>query len=622
MPTIIVKGRRVQVSDDFFNLPHEDQEATIRQIGDRIAYEAITGTRQTNFDQPPVPNDEPKPEPSWSDVPQNIRPSAVNAATGLWDMITHPQRTAETLVDAAQGGVDRIVPEEFTNFMDTYVSPRSRETRERQHQVSGAVGEALYDRYGTWRNIRNTMITDPVGSALDIVGIATGAAGLVRGGLAVGSKANLVKTPGTALNAERLATSEFGSIVPENNTGRATAAGLNKRAHQLSHDKPVSDIQPQQARLPQTPKSDLPTPSIIRPDRRLLIPNPSIIMPDTRLVMPSRPAVQGMSGPRDWIDDAKFEKSAGPGGRTTPWVVPPGPLAKAPRDSSLDYPNGVDLDEYGRVRFDIDGRKLIAQVIAGRQRLGQKDVPITGAQIRQILKELGVPINKVPRDRIARNRIGRRGLGQYDPVHWNSRGRIDIWEGLPDDQADVVLAHEFGHLVDRLVGYPRVRGLGDELDIIYSENMTGQLNPPRRIHPRDNGYERDEYRREKMAEAVRTQLFQPNTIKTIGPKTASLLRERINEHPILSKYLQVNGIPVGILAGAGAAAMSVNPSESHAGQTHPSNDAVTPDTKFNLRKIAAALPAPVRRKVIPGTIELIARALSGEQAHPLHGGSR
>lgn len=79
------------------------------------------------------------------------------------------------------------------------------------------------------------MITDPVGSALDIVGIATGAAGLVRGGLAVGSKANLVKTPGTALNAERLATNELGSIVPENNMGHATAAGPDKRARSKFH---------------------------------------------------------------------------------------------------------------------------------------------------------------------------------------------------------------------------------------------------------------------------------------------------------------------------------------------------------------------------------------------------
>lgn len=396
--------------------------------------------------------------------------------------------------------------------------------------------------------------------------------------------------------------------------------GLDKRALQVSHEKRMPDSQPQQTHFPQTAapaKSDLPTPSIIRPNRRLLIPKPSIIVPDTRLVMPSEPAVQGMSGQRDWRDDVIFEKSDGPGGRTIPRVVARGPLAKAPRDSSLDYPNGVDLDEYGRVRYDIDGRKLIAQVIAGRQRLGQKDVPITGAQIRQILKELGVPINMVPRDSIRR-----RGLGQYDPMDWDSPGRIDIWERLPEDQADRVLGHEFGHFIDRKIGYPIVRGLGDELDVIYSEGITGQINPPRRIHPRDNHYTQDEYRGEKMAEAINTQLFLPNTIKTIGPKTAALLRKRINEHPILSKYLQVNGVPVGILAGVGAAATTANPSKSQAGQTHPGNGAITPDTKFNLRGIAAALPAPIRRKVIPGTIELIARVLSGEQARPLHGDSR
>lgn len=296
MPTIIVKGKRVQVSDDFFNLPPEDQEATIRQIGNRIAFEAITGTRQTNFDQPPVPNNEPKPEPSWSDAPQNIIPSAVNAATGLWDMITHPQRTAETLVDAAQGGVDRIVPEEFTNFMDTYVSPRSRETRERQRQVSGAVGEMLHDRYGTWRNIRNTMITDPVGSALDIAGIATGAAGLARGGLAVGSKANLVKTPGTALNAERLAASEPGSV--KNNMGRTTAAGPDERTLNVSHKTQILGGQFQQGDLPQTgapPSSDLTTLAITRPNAGLVVPKPDIILPDTSLVVPTPHIIRPVS---------------------------------------------------------------------------------------------------------------------------------------------------------------------------------------------------------------------------------------------------------------------------------------------------------------------------------------
>lgn len=356
-------------------------------------------------------------------------------------------------------------------------------------------------------------------------------------------------------------------------------------------------------------------PSIIRPDNHLVTPKPSIILPGTRPVVPSTPVIQAMHGPHDWIDEVKFEESDLPGGRSIPWVVPYGPLAKAPRNSSLDYPNGVDLDEHGRIRYDIEGRKLSAPVIAGRQRLGQKDVPITSAQIRHILKELGVPVLRVPRDNL-------RGIGRYDPIHWKSPGRIYIWDRLPDDQADVILGHEFAHLADRKLGYPRVYGLGDELDLIYSENMTGQLNPPRRIHPRDNNYTREEYRREKMAEAVRTQLFQPNTIKTIAPKTAALLRKRINEHPILSKYLQANGIPIGILAAAGTTAMVANPSETQAKQIDPHDAATVPDVKLNLRKIVSALPAAIRRKPIPGTIDLIAGALSGRRTRPSYGGPR
>lgn len=150
---------------------------------------------------------------AWSDLPENIVPSAVNTATGLWDMVTHPQRTAETLVDAAQGGVDRIMPEKFTNFMDTYVSPRSPETRERQRLVSGAAGQAMKDRYWGFDNLKRTMITDPVGSALDVVGIATGAAGLLRGPLAIGSKARLAETPAAVINTGRPAAKELGQMV-------------------------------------------------------------------------------------------------------------------------------------------------------------------------------------------------------------------------------------------------------------------------------------------------------------------------------------------------------------------------------------------------------------------------
>lgn len=43
MPTVFVKGKQVPVSDDFFNLPPEEQEATVQRIADQIAFEAIIG---------------------------------------------------------------------------------------------------------------------------------------------------------------------------------------------------------------------------------------------------------------------------------------------------------------------------------------------------------------------------------------------------------------------------------------------------------------------------------------------------------------------------------------------------------------------------------------------------
>ncbi|MBK1867448.1 hypothetical protein [Taklimakanibacter albus] len=621
MPTIIVKGRRVQVSDDFFNLPHEDQEATIRQIGDRIAFEAITGTRPTNFDQPPVPNDEPKPEPSWSDVPQNIRPSAVNAATGLWDMITHPQRTAETLVDAAQGGVDRIVPEEFTNFMDTYVSPRSRETRERQRQVSGAVGEALYDRYGTWRNIRNTMITDPVGSALDIVGIATGAAGLVRGGLAVGSKANLVKTPGTALNAERLATSELGSIVPENNMGHATAAGPDKRALQISPEKPISDSQLQQGHLPQTAtpqRSDLATAAITRPDTGLVVPKPDIILPDTNLVVPTPHIIRPVS--RDVLESKRsdsFKPTFLPfpppvkqaeieftlprhwKQRSSPWIAQYPPMTTGRRRPfRLDYPEDPPTDAQGRILFDIERRPLTARFVAGRNELGKADRALTLSEMLSIIKnDLGLKLVSMPRGYFQPRTIGHISKDPKD----DRLAEIAVWDGLPADQEFVTIGHELGHGLDLIAGQLSLKGIDDELIPLYSAHSTGIIGPPYLL-PENRGYGGLTPPRERAAEAFRIYSTGPDTMKRMAPKAAAAMRE-LNSHPFFKRVLQFNGLPIGVPAGVGTAtaaaigamAGSDDASAVPSRQTSPVSHRGDHDKKESNRGLASITNALSRR---------------------------
>lgn len=158
MPTIIVQGRRVPVGEG---------------------------------GQAPEDPALPRPKRSWAELPANIVPSAVETATGLWDMVTHPRQAAEGIIDAAQGGVDRVMPEAVTGFIDTYVAPRSTETKERQRRISGELIKALKDRYWGLENLRETLITDPVGSALDAGGVATGGFGLLRRPVAAMAKSRV-----------------------------------------------------------------------------------------------------------------------------------------------------------------------------------------------------------------------------------------------------------------------------------------------------------------------------------------------------------------------------------------------------------------------------------------------
>lgn len=269
-----------------------------------------------------------------------------------------------------------------------------------------------------------------------------------------------------------------------------------------------------------------------------------------------------------------------PWARSSPWMAPLGPLRKEPRDFALDYPHGGITDEAGNLLEDIDGRPLTAKHIAGRRKKGEKDNGLTPDAIQSIIKDdLKIPISRIPRSGLST----RRALGQIGAAPDRTSFAIDVWDRLPKDQAAVVLGHELGHAIDFLAGGIPIKGLKRELRKIYSENYTGRLLPKRLTHPKDNGYKGEEsFRRELMAEAIRTAMVNPNTLKTLGPKTAAVLRERLNNHPIISKFLQINGIPLGLVTGAGAMAVSGKEGESHAKQP-------APDARTGIRKIARAL---------------------------------
>jgi hypothetical protein len=167
-----------------------------------------------------LPHREPSPpKHSWSELPGNIGPSAVNAVTGLYEMVRHPVRTLQSLETVAGGAMNLMGADELNAYLADrgLAARRNPEDVAREEAAATTVGQALKDRYWGLDNIKKTMITDPVGSALDVLGIVGGGYGLVREGLSLGSKARLAEIPGPALDAERLAANELGPVAARNN---------------------------------------------------------------------------------------------------------------------------------------------------------------------------------------------------------------------------------------------------------------------------------------------------------------------------------------------------------------------------------------------------------------------
>lgn len=143
---------------------------------------------------------------SWSELPGNIIPSAIDTAKGMYEMASNPRRTINNTMDAAMGGVRKLRPQVLQDLIDNYPDAIREDAAEvqRQEEMANAVGQGLYDRYGNLENIKNTMITDPVGWALDIGSVATGGAGLAgRGPLAINRAAKLAEAPNKVLDVSR-----------------------------------------------------------------------------------------------------------------------------------------------------------------------------------------------------------------------------------------------------------------------------------------------------------------------------------------------------------------------------------------------------------------------------------
>lgn len=231
--------------------------------------------------------------------------------------------------------------------------------------------------------------------------------------------------------------------------------------------------------------------------------------------------------------------------RVVPSYSPP---EKSQRPFEADYPNGARADAAGKLTHDIGGRMLAAEYIAGRRLVGADDVPLQSAEIRSIgEKATGRSIEAAPQG-------AGRGAGylRLTPITRQPE-QIFLSNKLSPTQADSVLGHEVGHVIDQIAGEIPTKGLSRELDPMYDALNTGRERTKNFTKPQHLGYSGDEIPREQMADAIRAYMTDPNYIKTVAPKTAARIREYVNTHPKLKDIIQFNSLAAA--GGAGALAM-------------------------------------------------------------------
>lgn len=233
------------------------------------------------------------------------------------------------------------------------------------------------------------------------------------------------------------------------------------------------------------------------------------------------------------------------------------PIPKPPRDVRKDFPNGAALDDEGYVTEDMEGRPFDAPYRIGRTRLDEPYHALRPIDIQRVGEiAIGGPINKNSSKYFDAGVLGEA---------WSFRGKpeyVHILDSLPQAEADIVTAHEVGHVIEQLAGEIPTAGLEEELNFVYNAMQTGKERKYLQSLPEDAGYSGLEAPHEKMAEAVRAYMVDPNYLKTVAAKTAARIRQYVNTHPQLSKIIQFNTIAAGGVSGLGMTGGS-EPSEAH-----------------------------------------------------------
>lgn len=129
--------------------------------------------------------DAPKKEVAWADVPgqalKNLPKSALEFGKAVIQPILHPVDTGKALLslgDAIGSKISR--PGELLRVGDAAPTQQELTARATREAPADALGQFLKDRYGGADAIKNTLATDPVGSAADLASVLTGTGAALR----------------------------------------------------------------------------------------------------------------------------------------------------------------------------------------------------------------------------------------------------------------------------------------------------------------------------------------------------------------------------------------------------------------------------------------------------------
>jgi len=140
----------------------------------------------------------------------NAPRSALNFLGGLVGAVAHPIDTVGGLMDIGAGALRNLAPESVRAAIDRMDAGESRFAAERASQAARDAADFYKNRYGSAKQIKETIATDPVGVAGDLTMILQGGAGLAR----AASKVPALSKAGTVADALNIAATKANPLSP------------------------------------------------------------------------------------------------------------------------------------------------------------------------------------------------------------------------------------------------------------------------------------------------------------------------------------------------------------------------------------------------------------------------